>query len=54
MKTENYRKSVMQRAWTDFKFKKSHKGYEELNFSQSLYNAHKTIKAIINNPINKR
>jgi hypothetical protein len=46
-KIENYQKSVMQRAWKDYKFKKSHKGYEEWKFSQSLYHTHKIIKAIL-------
>ena len=41
-----YQKSVMQRAWRDYNIKKSHKGYEKWNFAQSLYYAHKTIKAI--------
>jgi len=41
-----YQKSVMQRAWQDYNVKKSHKGYEKWNFAQSLYYAHKTIKAI--------
>ena len=45
----NYNKSVMQRAWKDYKIKKAHKGYEEWTFAESLYWAHRTIKALRKN-----
>ena len=51
---ENHNKSVMLRAWQDYKVKKAHKGYEEWNFAKSLHYAHKTIKSLRtnNNQIN--
>jgi len=45
----NYNKSVMQRAWQDYKVKKAHKGYEEWTFAESLHYAHRTIKALRKN-----
>ena len=45
----NYNKRVMQRAWEDYKTKKAHKGYEEWTFAESLYWAHRTIKALRKN-----
>ena len=45
----NYNKSVMQRAWKNYKIKKAHKGYEEWTFAESLYWAHRTIKALRKN-----
>lgn len=45
----NYNKSVMQRAWQDYKVKKAHKGYEKWTFSESLHYAHRTIKALRKN-----
>ena len=36
----------MQRAWRDYKIKKAHKSYEEWTFAESLYWAHRTIKAL--------
>jgi hypothetical protein len=45
----NYNKRVMQRAWRDYKIKKNTKCYEEWTFSESLYWAHKTIKALCKN-----
>jgi hypothetical protein len=44
-----YKQRVLLRAWQDFKIKKRHNEYEEWTFSQSLYWAHKTIKAHIKN-----
>ena len=45
----NYNKSVMQRAWQDYKVKKAHKGYEKWTFAESLHYAHRTIKALRKN-----
>jgi hypothetical protein len=46
---DNYNKSVMQRAWKDYKIKKVHKGYEDWTFAESLHHAHRTIKALRKN-----
>ena len=45
----NYKKSVMERAWQDFKVKKRHKGYDDWTFTNSLYWAHKHISALKRN-----
>tara|TARA_R110002049_G_scaffold51216_1_gene145016 strand:+ start:298 stop:516 length:219 start_codon:yes stop_codon:yes gene_type:complete len=45
----NYKKSVMQQAWRDYKIKKSHKGYEEWTFANSLHWAHRHISALKRN-----
>tara|TARA_R100000541_G_scaffold167_3_gene632 strand:+ start:1906 stop:2082 length:177 start_codon:yes stop_codon:yes gene_type:complete len=42
-------KSVMYRAWHDYKIKKAHKGYEQWSFAMSLYYAHRTIKSLNKN-----
>lgn len=47
----DYNKSVMQRAWKDYKIKKAHKGYEKWAFAESLYWAHRAIKAINKNDL---
>lgn len=44
-----YKQRVFARAWQDFKVKKTHKGYEDWTFSQSLYWSHKHIKTLIKN-----
>ena len=44
-----YNKSVMERAWKDYKLKKAHKGYKEWTFAESLHYAHRTIKALRKN-----
>jgi len=45
----NYKKSVMQQAWKDYKIKKAHKGYEEWTFAKSLHWAHRHISALKRN-----
>lgn len=42
----DYKQSVMKRAWHDYKVKKSHKGYEDWTFANSLYWAHKSISSL--------
>ena len=46
IKMSDYKKSVMKRAWDDYKFKKAHRGYEEWTFAKSLYWAHRTVKGL--------
>tara|TARA_B100000768_G_C11275865_1_gene375935 strand:- start:1727 stop:1888 length:162 start_codon:yes stop_codon:yes gene_type:complete len=46
-------KSVMYRAWHDYKIKKAHKGYEQWSFAMSLYYAHRTIKSLNKNNYEK-
>ena len=47
----SYNKSVMKRAWQDYKVKKSHKNYEEWTFSESLYWSHRTTKSLRKNTL---
>lgn len=46
-----YKRKVLLRAWQDFKIKKSHRGYENWTFSNSLYWAHKHIKKLMENKL---
>jgi len=42
-----YKQRVLQSAWRDFKIKKKHTGYENWTFAESLFWAHKHVKALL-------